>query len=927
MYNSVFIEELEQHCHRFLWRGMENREPDVYVILRVNMGDKPAGAISAEALYKTAALFQEQYPRVAELLTKSTYVDDIVDSMPDLDGAITLALDTNQVLSKAGFHTKGWLFSGEDEPRMNPTIVPEVTNNLQMTKVLGVGWVSAADCIKYAPDIDSLDLTNLTRRKVLERTMKIYDPLGILGPFTLQAKVFLRETWTQKLEWDEVMSSELQRKWISFFNRLEELSDISYDRCLHPVDAVGKPILVIFSDGSDEAYGAAAYVRWELKDGTYWSRLAMAKSRIAPIKKISTPQMELNGAVVSKRIRQVIEKEMRLDFESVIHLIDTITVLEMLHKISTRFKIYEGVRLGEIQAATQGNMDSWSWIEGKSNIADYLTRPKNLDEISQHTQWWKGPAFLETPVDSWDMKSTVDHSGVLPGEKASTHTTDSASLEKFQLIDYSKFSNARKLVWTIARVLNICKKRSFKAGSLSHISAPEIREAKFWIAKDVQYNLSDMKQYKQLKPVLNDRGVWVIGARIAGYNPLAEHPQDEAQILLPTKHPYTRLLIRQAHVLSGHSGRDTTLARFRWTHWTPQASKLAAFEKRNCTWCRRRDMKLIKQQMGTLPTDRLSPAPPFNHVMLDIFGPYMVKGEVQKRVSGKAYGVIFTDLHSRAVHIEPVFGYDTASIILALVRFTSIRGWPEKIYSDPGSQLTAADKELSRAWDSLDVKEIHQTTAQHGSQWIFSPADSPWRQRPVEALIKSAKRCFHFSMADHRLSPTEFTTVCYRVANILNERPLGTGKGDDSCVSVLTPNLLLLGRTGADNPGNLYQTDSYRQSLVSDIYDSFWKKWVESYAPTVIRQCKWFDSSTNLKPGDIVVVCDQNMLKNNSYLAIVREAFPSKDGKFRKVALAYKNFRIGEKVHQYNGATDTIIYRSVQKLALLVPASGDVSRH
>ena len=75
----------------------------------------------------------------------------------------------------------------------------------------------------------------------------------------------------------------------------------------------------------------------------------------------------------------------------------------------------------------------------------------------------------------------------------------------------------------------------------------------------------------------------MIGARIAGYNRLAKHPQDEAQILLPTKHPFTRLLIRQAHVLSGHSGRDTTIARFRWTHWTPQASKLAAFEKRNCT--------------------------------------------------------------------------------------------------------------------------------------------------------------------------------------------------------------------------------------------------------------------------------------------------------------------------------------------------------
>ena len=138
---------------------------------------------------------------------------------------------------------------------------------------------------------------------------------------------------------------------------MQNLSELKYDRCLRPPDAEGKPSLILFSDGSDEAYGAVAYALWKLRDGSYWSRLIMAKNRIAPIKKISTPQMELNGAVISKRIRQVIENEMCLEFEEVIHLIDSITVLGMLHRISTRFKIYEGVRLGEIQAATKGNMD------------------------------------------------------------------------------------------------------------------------------------------------------------------------------------------------------------------------------------------------------------------------------------------------------------------------------------------------------------------------------------------------------------------------------------------------------------------------------------------------------------------------------------------------------------------------------------------
>lgn len=100
--------------------------------------------------------------------------------------------------------------------------------------------------------------------------------------------------------------------------------------------------------------------------------------------KISIPQMELNGAVVSKGLCRVIEKEMRVKFENVIHLV---TVLGMLHKVSTRFKIYVGFHVGEIQAATNGNIDSWYWIDGKSTIADYLARPKNFSELNEESRW------------------------------------------------------------------------------------------------------------------------------------------------------------------------------------------------------------------------------------------------------------------------------------------------------------------------------------------------------------------------------------------------------------------------------------------------------------------------------------------------------------------------------------------------------------
>ena len=118
--------------------------------------------------------------------------------------------------------------------------------------------------------------------------------------------------------------------------------------------------------------------------------------------------------------------------------------------------------------------------------------------------------------------------------------------------------------------------------------------------------------------------------------------------------------------------------------------------------------------------------------MLDIFGPYNVRGEVQKRVSGKAYGVIFTDLVVGAVHIEAVYGYDTTSFVVALSRFASIRGWPSTIYRDPGSQLVGADRELKEAWNKIDREVLHRDGAQNGLMWLFGPADSPWNQGKVD---------------------------------------------------------------------------------------------------------------------------------------------------------------------------------------------------
>ena len=245
----------------------------------------------------------------------------------------------------------------------------------------------------------------LTRRQVLEQTMKLYDPLGIYCAFTLTAKILLRETWKLELGWDDPLPQKLRQQWISYFSDLYKLADWKYNRSLTPPNAVGNPTLIILSDASDLAYGFVSYIRWKLNDGSFWCRFILAKCRIAPLRKLSTPQMELNGAVLSKRGRKVIETETRFQFDNIYQLVDSETILCSINKTSTRFKLFEGVRIAEIQAATEGNMRDWYWVKGTENTADWLTRGKNPSELGPTSDWWKGPEFLYRPEEEWGVKS------------------------------------------------------------------------------------------------------------------------------------------------------------------------------------------------------------------------------------------------------------------------------------------------------------------------------------------------------------------------------------------------------------------------------------------------------------------------------------------------------------------------------------------
>ena len=217
----------------------------------------------------------------------------------------------------------------------------------------------------------------------------------------------MRQLWgiEEKLHWDDPIPDKYKREWMQFCQDLIEMNNVKFKRCLKPKNATGEPILIIFSDGSSNAYGACAYMRWKTSDGQFNCRLVLSKNRLAPIKRMSIDRIELCGAVLNSRLKTFLQRHCRYKFIKCYHIVDSQIVHGMIQKESYGFNTFAATRVGEIQQNTSPK--EWFWMESKYNIADWLTRGKKPNEINLDSIWQNGPSFLELPESEWPIHETL----------------------------------------------------------------------------------------------------------------------------------------------------------------------------------------------------------------------------------------------------------------------------------------------------------------------------------------------------------------------------------------------------------------------------------------------------------------------------------------------------------------------------------------
>ena len=189
------------------------------------------------------------------------------------------------------------------------------------------------------------------------------------------------------------------------------------------------------------------------------------------------------------------------------------------------------------------------------------------------------------------------------------------------------------------------------------------------------------------------------------------------------------------------------------------------------------------------------------------------------------------------------------------------------------------------------MEKIIDEDTQNGVEGKFSPADAPWYNRCCEALIRSVKKCICHAIGNQNVTFTEIQTVLYESANIVNERPIGV-KLKNVGGTYLCPNDNLLGRSTNKVPtGNFKDTTNSRRRLycIQRIIDSFWRKWSSAYFPSLFQRPKWHQSVRNMKVGDIVIIQDKFLQRNQWKLGKLTEVFYGIDGKVRRAKVRYVN--------------------------------------
>ncbi|XP_062713510.1 uncharacterized protein LOC134290392 [Aedes albopictus] len=756
--------------------------------------------------------------------------------------------------------------------------------------------------------------------------MKLFDPLGFVSHFTVHGKILMQEIWRTGTNWDEPIDQNLLDMWYRWTELLPLLGEVKIPRCYFGTlssKSLQNLQVHIFVDASEVAYACVAYLRLRCTEGIRCAFVA-SKTKVAPLKPLSIPRLELQAAMIGARLMQTICSSLTLPISKRVLWSDSTTVLAWLRSDSRRYHQFIGFRVGEILSLTA--MDEWRYVPSNDNVADEATKWAAGPNFNPDSRWYTGPEFLANPESEWPTKE--ERSSTTTEELRPVYLHRHLLMEK--LIDETRFSNWNRMVRAMAyvyRAVAIWRKRisaMHRGAPLTRVELQAAENAVFRQAQAETYpdelallsnqaTMTKASPLYTLTPFLDDHGVVRMGSRIeaapeASYS--AKYP-----IILSKHHPTTALLTEGFHRRYLHGNNETVHNEMRQQYYISGLRALIRKTSRGCQVCKIK--KAIPQPpiMAPLPRVRLTPfVRAFTYVGVDYFGPLEVK---VGRSIVKRWAALFTCLTVRAVHLELTHSLSAKSCIMAFRRFVVRRGAPLEVYSDNGTNFVGASRQLSE-----ELKTIQDINSQCASTftntyttWHFNAPAAPHMGGPWERLVRSVKTAMKAILdCPQYLSDEVLETVLLEAEGIVNSRPLTYVPLEQADDEALTPNhFLLYGSTGVNQPEGPLSIDGEHlregRALTQRIANDFWRRWVLEYLPMLTRRTKWFEKVKPLEPGDLVVVIDEKV-RNSWTRGRILDVVKGADGQVRRATVQ---------------TAKGILSRGAVKLALLDVKPGSTS--
>ncbi|XP_062713471.1 uncharacterized protein LOC134290365 [Aedes albopictus] len=936
MFHQIRIREADRHSQRFLWRTDPSNEPNIFLMDVATFGSTCSPASAQYVKNQNATEFSEEYPRASADIIENHYVDDYLTSFASEEEAIEVSSQVREIHDRGGFSLRNWQSNspavvhslGETKDSSNKHMFLDKSS--QYERVLGMLWLTDEDklgfCTQMKDDVQQIieGISRPTKRQVLRCLMSFFDPLGLLSFLLVHGKILLQDIWRAGIMWDQEIDGDQQESWQRWTEALKQIQTVKIPRCYFPnatSEHYRRLQLHIFVDASEVAYAAVAYFRIVDPKGAIRCILVAAKTKVAPLKPMSIPRLELQAAVLGSRLLRFAQESHNVTVTQRFLWSDSSTVLAWLKSDPRKYKQYVACRIGEILEVTE--VSEWQWIPSKQNPADLATKWGNGPSMDAEGVWFTGPPFLLQPELEWPKHNKLFQQTT--EEELRVCNVHCEAVKMSSVIDWERFSKWERLHRAMAyvhRYINNLERRCHGGRTANgHLTQAELRQAETTLIKMAQreefqaemailirnrdrstaeqLNLDKSSILYHLSPFIDELGILRQEGRIGA----AQYASIEMKYpaILPRNHRITMLILDCYHRQYQHGNAETVVNEIRQRYHVARLRALVRKISSSCLACRVMKAAPRVPRMAALPPARLAAfVRPFTYVGLDFFGPIHVK---VGRGSAKRWIALFTCLTIRAVHCEVVCSLSTDACIKSIRRFVSRRGAPAELFSDNGSNFQGTARVLMAQIQQGLAATVTSTT----TRWVFIPPASPHMGGAWERMVRSVKQAmFSAYHSDRKLDDESLLTFVAEAEAIVNSRPLTYLPLDSEESEALTPNHFLLGSSRGILQPVAEPTDCSAAvrssfSMIQHQLDCFWRRWIREMLPTLTKRTKWFQEERPITVGDLVLIVDAGK-RNDRTRGRILEVIPGSDGRIRQPVVR---------------TAGGLLRRSVAKLAVL----------